>query len=162
MDEQYIAQQQAEILIERAHREQMRGNWGEAIQLYRRSIAMFPTAEAHTFLGWVYSFLERYEEAIAECEEAIAIDPGFGNPYNDIGAYLIELGLYDEAMPWLERALAAERYNSPQYPYVNMGRIYEHWGDVYAALDAYEQALEVAPLYLPAEWARTLLLARLN
>lgn len=162
MDEQYIAQRQAQILIERAHREQMRGNWGEAIQLYRRSIAMFPTAEAHTFLGWVYSLLERYEEAIAECEEAIAIDPGFGNPYNDIGAYLIELEQYDEAMPWLERALAAERYSSPQYPYVNMGRIYEHWGDVYAALDAYEQALKVAPLYLPAEWARTLLLARLN
>lgn len=162
MDEQYIAQRQAHILIERAHREQMRGNWGEAIQLYRRSIAMYPTAEAHTFLGWVYSLLERYDEAIAECEEAIALDPGFGNPYNDIGAYLIELEQYDEAMPWLERALTAERYSSPQYPYVNMGRIYEQWGDVYAALEAYEQALEVAPLYLPAEWARTLLLARLN
>jgi Tfp pilus assembly protein PilF len=162
MDEQNIAQQQATILIERAYREQMRGHWGEAIQLYRRSIAMFPTAEAHTFLGWVYSMMERYDEAIAECEQAIALDPGFGNPYNDIGAYLIELGQYEEAIPWLERALAAERYDSPQYPYVNMGRIYEQWGDTYAALDAYERALDVAPLYLPAEWARTLLLGRLN
>ncbi|MEZ4516758.1 MAG: hypothetical protein R3C44_07935 [Chloroflexota bacterium] len=43
MDEQYIAQQQAQILIERAYREQMNGNLGDAIQLYRRS-DMFPTA----------------------------------------------------------------------------------------------------------------------
>lgn len=162
MDEQHIAQQQAQILIERAYREQIQGNLGDAIQLYRRSISMFPTAEAHTFLGWVYSMLERYDEAIAECEQAIALDPDFGNPYNDIGAYLIELEQYDEAVPWLERALEAPRYSSPQYPYINLGRIYEHWGDTYAALDAYKQALEIDPLYLPAEWARTLLLARLN
>ena len=162
MDEQDIAQQQAQILIERAYREQMQGNLGEAIQLYRRSISMFPTAEAHTFLGWVYSMMDRYDEAIAECEKAIILDPDFGNPYNDIGAYLIELEQYEEAIPWLERALEATRYNSPQYPYINLGRIYERWGDTYAALDAYNQALEIAPLYLPAEWARTLLLGRLN
>lgn len=162
MDEQEIAQQQAQILIERAYREQMQGNLGDAIQLYRRSINMFPTAEAHTFLGWAYSLMDRYDEAIAECEKAIALDPDFGNPYNDIGAYLIELEQFEEAIPWLERALEAARYNSPQYPHINLGRIYERWGDSYAALAAYNRALAIAPLYLPAEWARTLLLGRLN
>src|SRR5262249_38344426 len=58
----------------------------------RRSIAIHPTAEAHTFLGWTLSHLGRHEDAIAECKTAIAVDPLFGNPYNDIGAYLIELG----------------------------------------------------------------------
>ena len=46
----------------------------------------------------------RLEEAIEECHKAIAVDPTFGNPYNDIGAYLIEMGRLDEAIPWLERA----------------------------------------------------------
>ena len=32
------------------------------------------------------------------------MDPDFGNPYNDIGAYLIEMGRLDEAIPWLEKA----------------------------------------------------------
>ncbi|MBI4542990.1 MAG: hypothetical protein HY705_08170 [Gemmatimonadetes bacterium] len=34
----------------------------------------------------------RLDEAIAECKRAIACDPGFGNPYNDIGVYVMEMG----------------------------------------------------------------------
>ena len=30
--------------------------------------------------------------------------PTFGNPYNDIGAYLIAKGELDEAIEWLEKA----------------------------------------------------------
>jgi hypothetical protein len=44
-------------------------NYEEAVELYRRSIETYPTAEAHTFLGWVYSFDGRYTEAIDECLE---------------------------------------------------------------------------------------------
>jgi len=51
-------------------------------------LAEEPSAEAHTFLVWVYSFERRFAEAIAECKRAIAVDPEFGNPYNDIGVYL--------------------------------------------------------------------------
>ena len=53
---------------------------------------LYPTAEAHTFLGWVYSFQSRYDEAIAECLEAIRVDETLGNPYNDIGSYLLAKG----------------------------------------------------------------------
>jgi tetratricopeptide (TPR) repeat protein len=89
-------------LLRRAFHAQMSGDFDTAIDLYQRSIAAFPTAEAHTFLGWTYSFQRRLEEAIEECHKAIAVDPTFGNPYNDIGAYLIEMGRLDEAIPWLE------------------------------------------------------------
>ena len=78
-------------LLERAYRKHMRGKLLDAIWLYKQSIELFPTAEAHTFLGWAYSFQNRYEEAIEECERAILTDPEFGNPYNDIGSYLIAL-----------------------------------------------------------------------
>ena len=87
--------------FERGYEEQMAGRLDEAVESYRRSIAIQPTAEAHTFLGWALSHQGRHEAAIAECRTAIAVDPTFGNPYNDIGAYLIELGREDEAMPWL-------------------------------------------------------------
>ena len=78
--------------FERAYARQRNGELEEAIELYKKSIAILPTAVAHTFLGWTYSFQSRYDDAIAECHRAIAIDPDFGNPYNDIGAYLIEKG----------------------------------------------------------------------
>lgn len=103
-----------------------------------------------------------YEEAVAMCKKAIDLDPAFGNPYNDIGAYLIEMGRWEDAIPWLEEATTAPRYNSPEFAYMNLGRVYEHLGDLYEALLNYNRALHVAPLYLPAEWARNALLGRLN
>src|SRR5256886_13648900 len=68
----------------------MEGDYDRAVELYQSSLELHPTAEAHTFLGWTYHFQGRVEEAIAECKRAIELDPEFGNPYNDIGAYLIE------------------------------------------------------------------------
>src|SRR5205085_2050365 len=84
-------------LMQEAYRLQMEGELEGAIDGYRRSIALHPTPEAHTFLGWTYSFQGRLDDAIAECKEAIAVDADFGNPYNDIGSYLIKLGRHDEA-----------------------------------------------------------------
>ncbi len=88
---------------------QMQGRLEEAVAHYQRSIGLHPTAEAHTFLGWAYSFQGRPDDAIAQCKIAISVDPDFGNPYNDIGAYLIVLGRHDVAVPWLERAKQAAR-----------------------------------------------------
>ena len=137
-------------LFERAFECQQTGDLEGAIQLYQASIAEQPTAEAHTFLGWVYSFSRRFEEAIAECKRAIAVDPTFGNPYNDIGVYLIELGREDEAIPWLQDAMRAPRYEAPQFPHVNLARIYEHKGDIMTAIAEYTRALEKMPGYIPA------------
>src|ERR1043166_709493 len=87
--------QRAVELFRRAYEAQLERNYGEAVELYRRSIETYPTAEAHTFLGWVYSFEGRYDEAIDECLKAISVDSTFGNPYNDIGSYLIARGDLD-------------------------------------------------------------------
>ncbi len=69
------------------------GRYEEAAELFEQSIAAYPTAEGHTFFGWSLSHLGRLEDAIVECKKAISLDADYGNPYNDIGAYLIELGL---------------------------------------------------------------------
>src|SRR6266404_1140373 len=82
-------------LFQRAYMLQMEGELDRAAELYRESIDLCPTAEAYTFLGWTYRFQGRLNDAIAECMKAIEVDPSFGNPYNDIGAYLIEQGKYD-------------------------------------------------------------------
>jgi len=36
-----------------------------------------------------------------EAIQAIAVHPDYGNPSNDIGAYLLEQGKLDEAVTWL-------------------------------------------------------------
>ncbi len=157
-----IDKQQALMLVDRAYRHQMKGEYADAIILYKRSIALLPTAEAHTFLGWTYSLMNRYDEAIACCHEAIEVDPTFGNPYNDIGAYLIELGQLEEAISWLEKAISATRYDSPQFPYLNLGRVYEGLGKFRTALAYIDKAVEIDPYYRTAIWSKYQLLGRMN
>ena len=135
----------ARQLFAEAYQLQMSGRLEEAIARYRDSIASHPTAEAHTFLGWTYSFQDRLDEAIAECKKAIAVDPEFGNPYNDIGSYLFKQGKLDEAIPWLERAISATRYEPRHYPHCNLGRIYWAKGLLNRAIAEFERALELDP-----------------
>ncbi len=139
----------SEALLE-GYRQQLEGNLEAAADSYRQSIALHPSAEAHTFLGWTYSFQGRIDDAISECRKAIEVDPTFGNPYNDIGAYLIEKGRPADAIPWLEWARRAPRYEAPHYPLCNLGHALEKLGRREDAIRAYREALELVPGYLPA------------
>lgn len=129
----------------RAYAHQRQGELDQAIQLYLESLAIHPTGEAHTFLGWTYSFQGRLDEAIAECHKAIAVDPDFGNPYNDIGVYLMQKGDLDGAIPWLEKAKRAPRYEPRQFPYMNLGRIYLRRGQWTEALREFEAGVRAVP-----------------
>lgn len=145
--------QLAHEFFEQAYASQMAGDFDRAVELYRRSLAIRPTAEAHTFLGWTYHFQGKVQDAIEECKRAIAVDPGFGNPYNDIGSYLISLRRYDEAIAWLEQAIKAPRYDPRHYPYFNLGRVYMAKGMINRARDYFQQALQIEPRYTAARQA---------
>lgn len=145
--------EQAWQLLQLAYRAQMSGDYDRAVELYKTSIETHPTAEAHTFLGWTYHFQGKVEDAIAECKRAIAVDPDFGNPYNDIGSYLISLGRVDEAIPWLEQAIAAPRYEPRHFPYFNLGRAYMEKGMILRAREYFQQALQIEPEYALARTA---------
>jgi tetratricopeptide (TPR) repeat protein len=132
-------------LVEQAMNLHMSGELDEAIGLYKRSIAVYPTADAHTYLGWAYSFQGRIDEAIAQCEIAISLDPEFGNPYNDIGVYLMQQERLDEAVPWLEKAKLAKRYEPRHFPYQNLGRVYFNKGMLQKALEEFRGALRLNP-----------------
>lgn len=149
-------------VFRKAHRTQMAGDFDVAIELYRKSLALCPTAEAHTFLGWTFRIQGKLQQAIAECKRAISIDPDFGNAYNDIGAYLIELQRFDEAIPWLERAVTAKRYDARHFPYFNLGRVYVAKGLFTRAREYFQQALKIEPRYALARQANESLSRLLN
>jgi tetratricopeptide (TPR) repeat protein len=132
-------------LVKRAMEHQMAGDLDRSIRLYKESIAICPTADAHTYLGWAYSFQGKIDEAIAQCEIAIQIDPEFGNPYNDIGVYLMQQQKLDEAIPWLERAKKAKRYEPRHFPYRNLGQVYAVKGMLQKALEEFRAGLQLNP-----------------
>jgi tetratricopeptide (TPR) repeat protein len=137
--------EKAVALVNEGLRAQQEGEMDRAVALYSESIETCPTAEGHTYLGWALSDQGKLEEAIAHCHQAIAIDPDFGNPYNDIGVYLMQRNQFDEAIPWLERAKLAPRYEPRHYPHINLGRIYAMRGQLIKAIDEFKGALKFAP-----------------
>lgn len=133
------------------------GRYEEAIRLLTESLEIEPTAEAYTYLGWTYSHMREYARAITEAEKAIRLDPDFGNPYNDIGVYLMELGREEEAIPYLEKAMRAKRYCCYQFPHFNLGRIYLKKRMYEKARQEFQKSLAVDPEYVPARKALELL-----
>ena len=154
--------QEAMELVGKAYQHHMKGEIEKAIELYNQSLVVFPTAEAYTFRGWARSYQHDFEEAIADCHRAIDVDPEFGNPYNDIGAYHVELNQPDDAIPWLRMALKAKRYESYCFPHFNLGRIFEAKAELEQALEQYRAALNENPGYALAAKAIDRVKARLG
>ena len=149
-------------IFNKAYNLHLEGNIDSAIFYYKQSIKNYPTAKAHTYLGWALSLLGQFEDAIEECKIAIELDPGYGNPYNDIGSYLLNLNRDDEAITWFEKAIEAPDYQPRYFPYFNLGRIYENRGDWFTAVKYYNDALKINPDYDAAKSAFLRLISIMN
>lgn len=156
------AKREAVALFNQAYEAQMAENFDEAIKLYKKSVEVFPTAEAYTFLGWAHSFKGEYDLAIAECLAAISVDAGFGNPYNDIGSYLIAKGNYYDCVRWFKLAMQAIRYEARAYPHFNLATVYEKRGKLLEAAAHYGRALDEQPNYMQAYKALRKVQEKLN
>ncbi len=148
--------------FEMGYKCQMEGELELAETYYKKSLEIEDTAEGRTYLGWNYSFMEKLDDAILECRKAIKLDPDFGNPYNDIGSYFLKLGNLEEAAEWLKKAKDAPRYDNPEYPYLNLGKVYELKGLWPLAVQEYEGALKIKPDFEAAKNSLEKLKANLN
>ena len=140
----------------------LEGQIEEAVQLFEKSIVEEPTAEGYTFRGWAISYLGKLDEAIENCKTAIELDPDFGNPYNDIGSYMLAKGDPYGSVRWFKRALLAPRYESYAFPHFNLGRVYETRRRFLEAARHYGLALEQKPDFTEAAIALRKIQARLN
>jgi tetratricopeptide (TPR) repeat protein len=107
-----------------------------------------PEAGGHpTALDWYRAAgeLESEEPAAAEVayRQAIRLDPGFVDPYLDLGYILCEAGLCERAVPLYRQALR----HAPADPllHFNLGVALEDLGLVDEAIEAYEQCMALAP-----------------
>ena len=139
-----------------------RGSILKAIESFKLSIEFNPTSKAYYWLSSVYGLQGRYEAAIDCCVLATLLDPDEGNPYNDIGSYLIELCRFDEAIEWLDMALNAPINEYRHYPLYNLARIAEINGDWDEAISSYKEALKLKPSYKAAEVSLTRICSNLN
>ena len=104
-----------------------------------------PTAESATFLGWALGEMDDAWGALGWCRKAIETDERLGNPWNDIGAILLQMEQPAAAIPWLAAATRSQRYDAPGHPWSNLARAHEVLGNKMASFDAARTALEHSP-----------------
>jgi tetratricopeptide (TPR) repeat protein len=118
---------------------------GLAGEHHAESFRLLPSAESATLLARSYSETSDRDSALAWCRRAIETDATLGNPWNDIGALLLENGELKEAVPWLSTATQAPRYDAQGFPWLNLARVHEKLGNKMAAFEAAREALEHLP-----------------
>jgi tetratricopeptide (TPR) repeat protein len=100
-------------------------------------------------LGAIYLFKKQYDQAIAELERAIAVDPNFADGHWRMGDVLNFMGRPEEAVRLIEKAMRLNpRY--PAYYACSLGWAYRLAGRYEEALAALQDALSRNPNYV---WA---------
>lgn len=136
-------------------REQAR--WDDAQDTYVGLIAEFPeSVTARIGLGWLY--YERgagAEAAIAEFQQAIALDPARGDGYFAIAEVLAQEGHYTQADVWFR--LAIERNPRDFNYWLTRANTAREAGNLMLALEIYEETIARFPSfangYYQAAWA---------
>lgn len=142
-------ERRAHGLLERGKTAVELGDYLTALHEFRASAYVARTAAALCNWGSMEHCLGDSERAIELQREAIALDPDWGSPYNNIGSYLVSLDRLDEAIPWFKRAIACKRFDgSRQIPHINLGKLFLARKDFEQALHHFEEALRIDPCNL--------------
>ena len=81
------------------------------------------------------------------CFEAIKKDPDYGNPYNDIGSYLLSEGKIKESFSWFALAKKAKYYLNREFPYINAAKAHLMQQNYRGALNEFMEALILVPYH---------------
>jgi tetratricopeptide (TPR) repeat protein len=104
---------------------------------------------AHADLAWNYKAENKYPEAVAEFEKALAIDPDFGYALNLLAYTYAEMGEKDKAIATFNRYSAARPGEAN--PLDSLGDLYFLYGEFDKARAKYQQALAIRPDF-PSNW----------
>jgi tetratricopeptide (TPR) repeat protein len=87
--------------------------------------------------------MERYEEAMALVDSAIAMDPSFGQSYYYKASLLQKEERFEEALPYFEKAIEADSTYHPVY--YNWAICLQNLGDLDGAIEKMQAAVDISP-----------------
>ncbi len=143
----------AKAAAERGRVAQAQGDLEGAAYFFAHSLEWADTPQARVGQAQAYSYQGQLDRAISECKKAIELAPDQGQAYNDIGVYLMQQGLDEEAEVWFQMAINAAQHEERQFPHYNLGRIFERAQKLQEAAVAYQAALYEAPDFESAKGA---------
>ncbi len=135
----------AEILVDQYLNNQGGLNTIElAAEASRTALALAPgSLEAHRARGYVLEVTSNYEQAIAEYQAALDVNPNIADLYLALGRNYSALGINDKAVEAFTRAIALNP--TDPIPAVYISRVYGRVGEYAKAAQYAEQAVKADP-----------------
>jgi adenylate cyclase len=130
-----------------------------AVEWVQKAIALDDSyALAHGWLGFLYSYLRKYEESIIETQKGVALDPNGAHGYLYLNMALRYAGRVEEAIQAIEKAIRLNPF--PPVTYFRMASAtYFDAGRYEEAIEAGKKAVTVSPkdyisyMYLSAAYS---------
>jgi tetratricopeptide (TPR) repeat protein len=118
-------------------------NYEDAVDALIRIAENENDKEVWLSIGDLYSEIEYYDEAQEAYENAIEIDPEFGEAHVGLGNLLYELELYEDAIEYLE--FATKIFPDDDLLQKKLGKCYEETGQLDSAIEQYEKMILEQP-----------------
>jgi protein O-GlcNAc transferase len=136
-------------LLDEAQRNIDKNEFEAAIPPLQKFLAEKPQiAYGHFQLAYVYTALKRADEARAEYERAIGLDPQMSEAYLNLGILLLDKQDYSAALAPLQRAV--ELLPAQSHPRYLLAIAQDRSGDEAGAVASFEQVLHLDPKDLTA------------
>jgi tetratricopeptide (TPR) repeat protein len=122
-----------------------RKSLAEAVRLFQKVIAMYPSAaDTRGLLGLVYTMMRQHEKGIAELEKAITLNPNVADNHAWLGFVLHLNGRHKEALVEINKAIRLNPFPRSFY-FMYLGNAYMYEGMYDESIAAYKKALHVQP-----------------
>ena len=116
-----------------------KGDLERANELESKALALDPDSTwSHVYKGGILAFQARYQEAVAEHERALALDPSNVYAAASLGFDYINVGEFDKSLQYFDTAIRASPFD-PGLAYWYGGKAVANFG-----LKRYDQAIELA------------------
>ena len=104
----------------------------------------------HLFKGAAYDSKGMFDEAIAECKKAIAINPNYAEAHTNLGLAYYNKGMWDEAIAECKKAIAINPNSAEAHN--NLGLAYYNKGMRDEAIAECKKAIAINPNYAKAHY----------
>ncbi len=136
------------------------GEYHQAVSLFSEMIHNNPSVEAYFNRANSYLFLQEYDKAIDDLNQAIRMKPDYSEAYNDRGVAHEKKGLMDNALEDYLKAFAIDNKN--YLACFNCAKLYGNTGEYATSLDYINKTIKLNDKYAPAYNVRGILLAHLE
>jgi len=128
----------------------------EAIKLCNKSMTLDESQDwPHHLLGHIYSLSREFDEAIAEFELAIALNPNSATAYDDWGRTLVYAGRPEEGIDLIKKGMRLNPLNPLTLRSMTLPHAYREAGQYEEAINEYKRCIKSNPNYIVAHQALT-------